>query len=175
MKLSKKYFKQKDIWTSSNFESKILPFLKEKEEQPLVLESHDLSKNMWDTEIMKERNIQPLPMNQLVATIIELTKGDTLLKNGYANIFYGQSEEDGRTLVLSVDWDADGGEWYWHCDEVDESGNWDAGPRVWSAATMPLNSSPVPLSLESSDTSALDLAVKIVKEAGYLVIKGEIK
>lgn len=175
MKLSKKYFKQKDVWTSSNFESKVLPFLKEKGEDLLNLEYHDLSKNMYDTEIMKEWNIQSLPMNQLIATVIELTKGDILLKNGYANIFYGQSEEDGRSLVLYVSWDAGSGEWDWRCREVGEYGGWNAGQRGWSAATVPLTSSPTPLSLESSDTSALDLAVKICKEAGYLVIKGEIK
>lgn len=80
----------------------------------------------------------------------------TLLKNGYANLFYTPSR------VVSVDWDGD----EWSVGAWDRGGiEWFGGWRVFSPATdaRALDSDPRPLEL--------DAAIEIVKDAGYRVIK----
>ena len=128
------------MWMSDEFKAKILKFLPativatEKR-----LDSFDLTEDMYDSVIMPELGNPPVrKMNDVVAGVAGMVakqpngEAGDLLSNGYSNIFYGQSEEDGRVLVLSVRGDSADLEWDWVCYELGEAGKWLAGSRVFS-------------------------------------------
>lgn len=130
------------IWMSDEFGNRIKKFLpKSLQSSDTAFDSFDLTENMFDSQIMHELGNSPLPkMSELVCSVAGMVakqpNGEEghLLANGYANLFYGSSDEDGRFLVLCVHrYD---GLWVWHCNEFDERGKWSAGRRVFSLATV---------------------------------------
>ena len=130
------------IWMSDEFQSRIKKFLpKNLQSGQKSLDSFDLTENMLDSQILPELGNPPLSkMSELVPSVVALVKEQsngedgTLLTNGYANIFYGLSDEDGRMLVLCVF--RYGGGWRWRCLELGEFGEWSSGRRVFSQATV---------------------------------------
>lgn len=115
-----------------------------------------LPRNMTDKEIESELKPGICTLGDVFAFIENPPEGT---KDSYSNIFYTES------FVVGVIW---GGSLWgvrtWDRRELD----WDAGTRVFSPATV--SSSLTPCS-EILGPSGLELALKIVKEAGYTVVK----
>ncbi len=130
------------IWMSEEFQNRVKKFLpKQISCTDGQLASFDLSENMYDSQILPELGNPPhRKMSEVVAQAASLVskqpngENGSLLTNGYANIFYGLSDDDGRVLVLGVRWYD--GKWRWYCRGLGEIGVWLAGVRVFSSATV---------------------------------------
>lgn len=123
---------------------------------PLICQK--LTRSMTDSEIISELGVQECTLGDVLATLDNSTEE---MKDGNWNIFYIK----GHARVVRVYWGADGGEWR-VLDWYRGGGSWSGGSRVFSPA------------IDSRFTSTLDSgsltledAIKIVKKAGYQVIK----
>lgn len=125
----------------------------------LMLHSSKLSRSMKDSEIIKEFGIQECTLGDVLETLKNATED---MKDGYANVFYIKGHP---SLVVSVYWHSDGGEWRvggW----LRGVSSWSGGYRVFSPATVSSNLIPL-----NSETLTLSQAIKICKENGLKVIK----
>ena len=136
------YFVTRDgLGVSSEFTSRILSVHnKPTEKHGLEGVSHvDLSKKMYDSEIIKEylggeeeARKHAFTPDQVADQIDKQKDGGEgeLLNNGYANIFYviGKGEVLFAVFVL---WSSASRGWFVSAHKLGESGDWGAGPRVF--------------------------------------------
>lgn len=127
-----------------------------------VLTFKKLGRNMYDTDIIKEFNVQECTMADVLATINAVTQD---MKDGYSNIFY---VKDHPSRVVGVRWYSGHGGWFvgdWFRDDD----AWRAVGRVFSPATDILNPSS---GLSDSKTLSPDVCeCPRCKECGKRIIK----
>lgn len=162
----KEFFQdKKGLWVSSNFIDNVATKAeKMTKDKTFNVNSFELTANAYDREIEESFNdnhiFSETDVCALIAALIEnQKKGEegVLLNNGYFNIFYTPDR------VVNVFWSSASQRWYVY---VWRRGcRWFEGSRVFSPATVTLNSASEPLN------SSLEQAIKTVKDNGYKVIK----
>lgn len=127
-----------------------------------VPEFFTLEKEMNDFEILEEINNEYCRLEQIAGFLENPPEG---ADDDQINIFY--VKVGGEVFAVSVSWNAGYREWrcgaYRLCDD-----RWSAGNRAFRNSTSETGTK----ALGTSD--ALTLALKVVQEAGYVVVKGEV-
>jgi len=158
MKTKEFFTTRTGLWVSSSFKERMI-FEDGKVEQ---VDSFDLTENSYDSEIEQK----PVTLSTVQSLIEKQWNGEEgkLLVNGYTNLFYVVGA-NGVLFVVRVRWRADFRRWGVDAWGLDESGDWNAGYRVFRNTQTLSTPALEPLS------SALENAIKLVKESGYKVIK----
>lgn len=122
------------------------------------LQSKTLDRPMTDKEILSEWKPKEVGLSDIAYALIN--HGECkLLRNGWANIFYIR-DSSGTFWAFKASW-CDGRGWSVNLCSVASDGPWSAGYRALSQS----------FGSGTLETLDLDGAIKLVKEAGYKVIK----
>lgn len=143
-------------WVDSDFKKE---YGDEEVSEGKVLTGQKLGKNMTCAEMIKEFDVQECTLGDVLATIQNATED---MKDGWSNLFF---IKDHPSRVVVVTWSSGYGGWGVR--------DWSRGDRAWlednrvfSPATGSSNSSSL-----NSESLKLEESIKIVKAAGYKIIK----
>lgn len=158
MKTSK-HFKEGEHsigYVSSNF----LSIVPKSFEKGIVPGFKTLGRNMYDSEINSELGAEECTLGDVVAF---LDNPSEVAKDGYWNIFYVAG------CVVLVHWYSGRRKWY-VCAWKLGDGHWHAGDRAFGR-NWSLETKKEPLDTLDTLTLGLSEAIRVVKEAGYQVVK----
>ena len=145
------------IWTSIKFQELFRSVVKPTEITP---QFKTLSKSMNDKEILSELKPEDITLDEL-AYILE----NNLLKKDGFHVCYIK-DSGGVLWSVSAHWL---GGWFLLANYVGRPFYWDADDLVFSRGFS--SPSDAPVNLGHPDTLTLKSAIKIVKDAGYKIVK----